>query len=227
MTDAPHADEPDSDSSGDEDITKGNSSSKQCRPRILNPEIKLEDCREKYGANCPSGRGSGTAAGRGYNAELLAQAVLEKDVMFYRYSDGSWYDNFISTEERHGYVESKCCVEQYPSGPSGRFRIWSHNHGVIFYADEDWYTEKADFLYFFVVYTVEDGIEKEVGKLLATVKQIDAVLDCATWTKRNHQSMGEQRARDISWRVLLDRLDVSEERFREADAIDLTTRDCP
>jgi hypothetical protein len=51
---------------------------------------------------------------------------------------------------------------------------------------------------FFLVYTVEDGAEKEVGKLLAIVEQIVAVLDCATWTKRNHESMEEQRAKDIS-----------------------------
>jgi hypothetical protein len=56
----------------------------------------------------------------------------------------------------------------------------------------------VDFFYFFVVYTVEDGVEKEVRKLLATVEQIVAVLDCATWIKRNHESMGEQRAKDIS-----------------------------
>ena len=98
----------------------------------------------------------------------------------------------------HCRIESKSCIDQYPSGPSGRFRIWAYNHAKIFYTAKQW-PVKTDFFYFFVVYTVEDGIKKEVGKLLATVEQIDAVLNCATWTKRNHESMGEQRAKNISW----------------------------
>ena len=43
---------------------------------IQNPEIKLEDVRSRRNANSHTGRGTETAAGRGYNTERLANAVL-------------------------------------------------------------------------------------------------------------------------------------------------------
>ena len=39
---------------------------------------------------------------------------------------------------------------------------------------------------FFVVYTVEDSIEREVGKLVTTAGTVDDVID--EWTLRNHDS---------------------------------------
>jgi hypothetical protein len=85
---------------------------------------------------------------------------------------------------------------------------------------ENW-SDTTNYLYFFVVYTVKGSIEREVGKLVTTAGAVDDVID--KWTLRNHDSMGEERARDISWRVLLRRLGVSQERFETADIIDLTS----
>jgi hypothetical protein len=73
-----------------------------------------------------------------------------------------------------------------------------------------------------VVYTVQDGIEKEVGKLIAPLTTVDAVLD--SWSLRDHDTMGETESRDVSWCALLRELDISRERFKQEDAIDLTAQ---
>ncbi|EMA66204.1 hypothetical protein C462_16266 [Halorubrum distributum JCM 13916] len=75
-------------------------------------------------------------------------------------------------------------------------------------------------VYFFVVYSVVDGIEKEVGKLIAPVEMVDDVLD--NWILEDHVTMGEQENRQISWHLLLKRLGVSKERFKNEHIIDLT-----
>ena len=78
------------------------------------------------------------------------------------------------------------------------------------------------FLYFFVVYAVdEDGVEREVGKVVAPVELVDEVLD--GWREIDHPSMGTRRVRDISWRLLFNRLGVSQEWLVREDAIDLTS----
>ena len=231
MAESPPADdEPEDESDVSREATAngaedtGNESPASDAPFLVNPELKLEDCRRAWGANHPEGRGSGTASGRGYNAERLASAVFEEKVSFRAYSEDSYYDSFNWTEERYYRVEVKCCVERYPSGGAGRFRIWEHNHTRILEASNDWRLDASYFLYVFIVYTVVDEIEKEVGKLIATVDQIEAVVDRVEWPLRDHTTMGEKQAKDLSWTALLDRLDVSEERFREADAVDVTTR---
>jgi hypothetical protein len=84
--------------------------------------------------------------------------------------------------------------------------------------------EKCDkeYFYFFVVYEIAGKIEteKEIGKLVAPVQVVDEVLN--SWSLRNHDTMGEAEARDISWHYLLKKLDVSKEQFEAADAVDLT-----
>lgn len=191
---------------------------------LTNPGVKLEDCRDAYVGNQPCGRGGETASGRGYNAELLAGALLDEEVMFVRIPTKAWYDTFTTNADTYR-VEVKSCIERYPSGGYGRFRIWRTNHEQFVTEAAEWKLEGAEFLYLFVVYTVEEEHEREVGKLVATAEQVDAVLDDAEWSWRDHDSMGTQEARDISWMVLLDRLGVSPERFRRADAIDLTIRE--
>lgn len=188
---------------------------------VQHPSIKLEDVRENFEANQATGRGGETASSRGYNAERLAGAVLSERCSFHSWSDQSHYDTFVTpTDGVCGRVECKSCIYRYPSGGYGRFRIWEHHHGVLSHMAENW-SDTASYLYFFVVYTVEDTIEREVGKLVTTAGTVDDVID--EWTLRNHDSMGEKRARDISWRVLLRRLGVSQEQFETADIIDLTT----
>lgn len=184
------------------------------------PEKKLEDVRESLTGNKCSGRGRETAAGRGYNTERLAGAVLATDGVFLSDSHENWYDTYAPGENTSSRIECKSCVYRYPSGAYGRFRIWRHHH-LAFVADsEQFRSENRLWLYFFVVYEINDGIESEVGKVVAPVGLVDEAID--NWRKRDHPTMGEQRARDISWHLLLNRLGVSEDRLRAEATVDLT-----
>jgi hypothetical protein len=49
---------------------------------------------------------------------------------------------------------------------------------------------------------------------------VDDVLD--NWSSEDHVTMGEQKTRQISWHLLLKRLGVSTERFKNEHLIDLT-----
>jgi len=205
----------------DEVMIESNQSPESC---LSNPELKLEDSRYKRSANLPVGRGTETASKRGYNTELLAQAVISGDPWFGRFPTEPWYGTFAEREHCY-YIEAKSCIEQYPSGSNGRFRIWRDHHKRFLKKAEEWAFDEDQHLYLFVVYTVDNLQEKEIGKLVATAHQIDAVLEPSDWKLRDHDTMGERYARDISWQILLERLDVSPEQFREALAIDLTIQD--
>ena len=74
-------------------------------------------------------------------------------------------------------------------------------------------------IYFFVVYTVEHSIEKEIGKLVSPVEMVDDVLN--TWLVSDHVTMGSKKNRQISWRLLLKKLGVSRERFENEAIINL------
>lgn len=194
--------------------------SKADEPIVQHPDVRLEDVRGEWKANECTGRGEGTAAPRGYNTERLAGAVLDPDRSFVAFSNQQWADTYIGIDrEVPIWVECKSCIYRYPSGGYGRFRIWRKHHSRLYYesAVSNW---PAHAVYFFVVYTVEYGIEKEVGKLVVPVEQVDDVIE--EWTVRNHSSMGEEEAKDISWRVLLKRLGVLSEQFETDDLIDLT-----
>jgi hypothetical protein len=132
----------------------------------------------------------------------------------------NWFDTFISRDQDYVRVECKSCVYRYPSGPFGRFRIWRRNHTQMV-RQAKYFPESCHYFYFFVVYDIEDGIETEVGKLVVRVQEVDRIID--SWSTRNHPSMGEEPARDISWNLLLKRLGVSRDTFREENTLDLTT----
>jgi len=108
----------------DEVMIESNQSPESC---LSNPELKLEDSRYKRSANLPVGRGTETASKRGYNTELLAQAVISGDPWFGRFPTEPWYGTFAEREHCY-YIEAKSCIEQYPSGSNGRFRIWRDHH---------------------------------------------------------------------------------------------------
>jgi hypothetical protein len=103
-------------------------------------------------------------------------------------------------------------------GRYGQFRIWRPHHLRLQLRDDIFSSDKRG-IYFFVVYTVEDGIEKEVGKLVAPVQMVDDVIN--TWSSGNHVTMGEKKNRQISWRLLLKKLGVSRERFENELIINL------
>jgi len=186
---------------------------------VQHSEKKLEDVRNSLAGNECDGRGRSTAAGRGYNTERLAGAVLGVDGNFIAYTDRSWYDTFALNENVSPRVECKSCVYRYPSGGYGRFRIWQQHHHTLLGWDLRTPDERV-YLYFFVVYEVENGIEREVGKVVAPVNLVDKVLD--KWKERTHQTMGTRHVRDISWHLLLKRLGVSEHELRAEQIVDLT-----
>jgi hypothetical protein len=66
---------------------------------------------------------------------------------------------------------------------------------------------------------------EKIGKVIATVKQVDEAIGWTRWPEHDHESMGKQSAKDVSWTALLDRLGLSESAFRDADIIDLTARE--
>lgn len=189
---------------------------------IANPGATLEQVRRYNHGNICYGRGQETAASRGYNAERLAGGVLDSGCFFGLTPTEPYYDNYTGDKEQSYRVEAKSCIDRYPSGGYGRFRFWKRNHDKLMQTAEAWMGPETMFLYFFVVYKIEDGYEEEVGKLVATLEEIDAILD--SWSLRDHDSMGETEARDMSWNLLLRELGVSRERFEQEDAIDLTTR---
>lgn len=191
-------------------------------PDVVNPEMKLEDVRKDTHANTCEGRGRSTASGRGYNAERLVNAIFCEHGVIHRRSVDSHVDAYIHDEVPY-YVEVKSCVNRYQSrtkelGRYGQFRIWWPHHSRLC-AENSVYDSRTA-IYFFVVYTVVDGIEKEVGKLIVPVETIDDVLD--RWSLEDHVTMGEQRCRQISWHLLLKRLGVSVDRFKSENIIDLT-----
>jgi len=190
---------------------------------VPNPELRLEDVREEPTANRCNGRGRSTAAARGYNVERLAYAVLNTNGFFYLQSDHDlgWYDTHVIGSldpfpENPINVECKSCVYRYPSGGYGRFRIWQKNH-TAFECLSQIDIFNRDYAYFFLVYKLENNKEKEVGKAVVPVSQVDSVLD--NWNKINHDSMGEQYVRDISWHLLFKRLGISPEEFKHEDII--------
>lgn len=203
-------------------ITRMSESSTECR--FHSPEVKLEDVREGMNVNTCRGRGRETASGRGYNAERLAHAVIAQTDLFFCTSRHPWHDDFVKMTDESAYkTEVKACVDRYQTaageeGRYGQFRIWKPHHDKLVQEDARW-SDGRQGIYFFVVYTVEDDIEREVGKLVAPVQMVDDILN--TWSSADHVTMGEKKNRQISWRLLLKRLGVSRERFEKELIIDL------
>ena len=189
------------------------------------PEANIGVYEHEWGSHkvpCCSGRGNETASSRGYNAERLASTVLGGGSLFTKYSPAEPYiDTYTGGSHGVGlYIESKSCVNRYPSGSYGRFKFWRHHHDDLV-EDAEWYTiPEALHVYFFVVYEVIDERALEVGKLVVPVDQIDDIL--YEWTLENHETMGRAYSRDMSWNLLLKRLEVPKEVFLDQQVVDLT-----
>jgi len=184
----------------------------------IRPELRLEVVRESFSGNQCNGRGQETASGRGYNVERLARAVFNESKAFFVTSCGH-FDHFCPREEDVCFqIECKSCVFRYPSGGYGRFRIWRHHHEEH---SEQWSDfEGVESLYFFVVYTVKNDVERELGKLVVPAVEVDNLLD--SWTEVDHPTMGQAERRDLSWNMLLQKLGVSHEEFKTKDIVNLT-----
>lgn len=185
---------------------------------LFHPELKLENVRDHISGISCDGRGRATASSRGYNVERLAGAVFGERKKFFISSNGC-YDKFTySGGNKEFQIECKSCVDRYPSGGYGRFRIWRHHHKQHCERWTDF--DGVESLYFFLVYTVYNGVEKEVGKLVVSAAEIDDILD--SWTDVDHPTMGEAEQRDLSWNMLLRKLGVSHEEFTTKDIVNLT-----
>lgn len=190
-------------------------------PLIQHPGIKLEYVRFWEPGNDCVGRGKKAASARGYNAERLAHASLHDYKPRTPYSDDSCYDTVaISTDDSLVRVEIKSCINRYPSGQYGRFRIWKRNHDALIDKMDD-NVDESFAVYYFVVYRIEVGHELEVGKMTVPLKVVDPLID--SWSVIDHSTMGKCKYKDISWTSLLTKLDISREEFKSADAIDLTS----
>jgi len=120
---------------------------------VVRPTLKLEDIREVSGGHEPHGRGRETAALRGYNAELLADALLGDSESFRKWSPGPWADNYVSTQSGiNCCIEVKTTIDQYPSQAAGRFRIWAPHHNQLLADADEFSNTKQLTLYLFVVY---------------------------------------------------------------------------
>lgn len=189
-------------------------------PLIQHPDIKLEYVRYwEPGNNC-DGRGKKSASARGYNAERLAHASLNECIPWIPYSDDSCYDTIALTDDSLAWVETKSCINRYPSGQYGRFRIWKRNHNALI-DKVNYYSSDPFAVYYFVVYRIEHGLDKEVGKMIVLLDAIDSLID--SWSVIDHSTMGKCMYKDISWNHLLTQLDISRDEFKSADAIDLTS----
>ena len=195
-------------------------------PLIQNPGVKLEYVRFWEPGNDCVGRGKKAASSRGYNAERLAHAS------FYNYpyrtpcSNDSCYDTLIKpSDDSLVKVEIKSCINRYPSGQYGRFRIWKRNHDALIdrinNPHVDAYVDESSAVYYFIVYRIEVGHELEVGKMTVPIEMIDSLID--SWSLIDHSTMGKCKYKDISWNHLLTQLDISRDEFKSADAIDLTS----
>ena len=186
---------------------------------VVHPDLTLEDVREHDSANECSGRGSETAAARGYNAERLATAVFSSNGRFNANREHSWFDTKSFGKNSNAVrIESKSCIDRYPSGGYGQFRIWAIHHNTMIEVSSELSYET--YVYFFLVYTIEDGDAYEVGKLAADPHVIDDLL--SNWRSVRHSTKGTDQVRDISWRQLLSRLGVSVDQFREENIVVVT-----
>lgn len=195
-------------------------------PLIQSPEVKLEHVRFWDPGNDCLGRGKKAASARGYNAERLAHASLHSYKPITLISDDSCYDTVaFTTDDSLVRVEIKSCINKYPSGQYGRFRIWKRNHdGLIDKINDIHVDESVDELsaiYYFVVYRIKVEHELEVGKMAVPLEVVDSLID--SWSVIDHSTMGKCEYKDISWNHLLTQLNISREEFKSADAIDLTS----
>jgi hypothetical protein len=205
---------------------------------VRNPQLKLEHVRYVDSAFDNTGRGSGTASLRGYHTERLLAGILTEEAEVHRRNNCDrimeYYDRKKETADSDTEIltEAKSCVDRYPSGSYGRFKIWEDHHQRLL--DTSAYHNTIP-LYFFLVYKPGPSpdemssykysdkslmsFETELGKLIVDAENVDAVIDDDDWNTVNHDTMGWRGRRAISWNHLLNKLDVDKERFLESDIV--------
>ncbi|WP_418284178.1 hypothetical protein [Halorubrum sp. DTA46] len=177
------------------------------------PHFRLEDLPPDI-ANNPSGRGPDTAAGRGYDVEHVLEYVIDgARISRYRSRDAVVRDDDSrwGSDEHTVDIEAKSCINWYPSGSAGTFRIWERNHWVLSTTPEAYY--------FLLVYRVDaSGAAIEIGKIMTPIERIDAIIDEGWTTYDSSQRSGRQYI-DLPWPRVLSALDVSIELLREWELV--------
>lgn len=187
-------------------------------------KLTLETIRRRESANIGAGRGQDIAAARGYNVERLGGFIFDgRRSRFHSESRETHFDLWSRRDEIEIVIECKSCVHRYPSGGYGRFRIWQQNHHRLLDEHDSPQQEGVKStipLYFFVVVEVKNKYyDRELGKLAVRAERVESAI--SSW--REASSRGGKQVRDLSWRLLFDRLGVSVEEFREQDIVDLTS----
>lgn len=211
--------------------------SKKLQITVPRPDTTIEQTRRAWfeDENECHGRGSKTAAARGYNIEFLTERVFQALGPHYPYEDVSIFDKSKSLDEGHLLIETKSCVNRYSNGSLGCFRIWKKNHSELLTAEHPIFADSigdSDIphkrVYFFVVYRLERGIpaytdsfdEKllpfEVGKIVVDVETVNRIIR-DRFFEIDHSSMGKTKVADISWKMLLNELEISPEVFKNQD----------
>lgn len=171
-------------------------------------------------ANIRRGRGSGTAAGRGYDFQRVAGGLLSQRGSFSFYDNNGWYDVFGKASEEVSFrAESKSCINEYPNGQYGRYEIWKHNHDqLVEHAFKGWHSSPV---YVFFTYSAsDDQLAHEIGKVVVPAPYIERVIN--SWHTVDQDSMNGKKRRQISWRLMLKRLGVSVEEFRQKNTVVVT-----
>ena len=173
--------------------------------------IRLQDL-PKGMLHEPTGRGPGTAAGRGADVERLLEHVVDdvkldrkpyRDAI-YTSRESEWGARFCSS------IESKSCVRRYPSGAAGTFRIWRWNH--------QWLVSVGGSFYFMLVYEPKEHERaREVGKWMVSAEKIEDIIDGRWRWYRGGTSI--RRYIDLRWDQVVDELDITHEMLRRWELI--------
>lgn len=162
-------------------------------------------------ANKPDGRGTDTAAARGYDVERVAKYLFDGTR-----SDDSWYDVRLDADSRPGgnsicFLECKSCIDEYPCGITATFKIWKPHHYELLGCCGD--SDNRQGRYLFLIYTVLDETAYEVGKFIVHPLVISELTD--EWRDEHHTTMGHTKSREISWTRLTSALDITIDDLRK------------
>ena len=176
------------------------------------PYFRLEDLPYKT-ANEPKGRGPSVSAGRGSDVESVLETVVdgaEIDRKPYRDAviadrNSRWHTGVRTS------IEAKSCINWYPSGRTGTFRIWKSNHMNLICRLHNYY--------FFLIYRINKGNNAtEVGKIITSAEAVDEIIGDNWLRYRNPQYSG-RRYVDLPWTRVTSELGVPVRMLRNWELI--------
>lgn len=176
------------------------------------PHFRLEDLPPEIG-NAPPGRGPSVAAGRGADVERVLEIVVDgaevdhepyHDAVI-RDNDSPWYTGPCT------WIESKSCVNRYPSGVTGTFRIWKHNHNRLMWFSKNYY--------FFFIYKVNQmGGAIEIGKIMTSAEKVDRIIG-NNWLEYDSTKRQSRRYVDLKWTRVMSELGIPIDMLRNWELV--------